>query len=72
MTNTSSPVGVDLLSDIGHVSETQRLTIILNELGTGLAGRGSDLNAVLHRSNPALRELEKVLGILASREQGAR
>ena len=66
MTNTSSPVGVDLLSDIGHLSENQRLAIILNELGTGLAGRGSDLNAVLHRSNPALRELEKVLGILAS------
>ncbi len=64
--NTSSPVGVDLLSDIGRLSENQRLTIILNELGTGLAGRGSDLNAVLHRSNPALRELEKVLGILAS------
>ncbi len=66
VTNTSSPVGVDLLSDIGHLSENQRLTIILNELGTGLAGRGSDINAVLHRSNPALRELEKVLGILAS------
>ena len=66
VTNTSSPVGVDLLSDIGHLPENQRLTIILNELGTGLAGRGSDLNAVLHRSNPALRELEKVFGILAS------
>jgi phospholipid/cholesterol/gamma-HCH transport system substrate-binding protein len=66
VTNTSSPIGVDLLSDIGHLSENQRLTIILNELGTGFAGRGSDLNAVLHRSNPALRELEKVFGILAS------
>ncbi len=66
VTNTSSPVGVDLLSDIGHLPENQRLTIILNELGTGFAGRGSDLNAVLHRSNPALRELEKVFGILAS------
>jgi phospholipid/cholesterol/gamma-HCH transport system substrate-binding protein len=66
VTNTSSPVGVDLLSDIGHLPENQRLAIILNELGTGFAGRGSDLNAVLHRSNPALRELEKVFGILAS------
>jgi ABC-type transporter Mla subunit MlaD len=66
VSNTSSPVGVDELGDIGHLSENQRLTIILNELGTGLAGRGSDINAVLHRSNPALRELEKVLGILAS------
>ncbi len=69
VTNTSSPVGVDLLSDIGHLSENQRLTIILNELGTGLAGRGSDLNAVLHRSNPALQQLEKVLGILASQNK---
>ena len=50
----------------------QRLTIILNELGAGLAGRGSDLNAVLHRSNPALRELEKVIGDLRLPEQGAR
>ncbi len=66
VTNTSSPVDVDLLNDIQHMPERQRLTIILNELGTGLAGRGSDLNAVLRRSNPALRELEKVFGILAS------
>jgi phospholipid/cholesterol/gamma-HCH transport system substrate-binding protein len=54
------------LSDINHLPENQRLAIIINELGAGLAGRGSDLNAVLHRSNPALRELEKVLNILAS------
>jgi phospholipid/cholesterol/gamma-HCH transport system substrate-binding protein len=66
VTQTSSPVGVDLLSDIGHLPENQRLAIIFNEFGAGLAGRGSDLNAVLHRSNPALRELEKVLGMLAS------
>jgi phospholipid/cholesterol/gamma-HCH transport system substrate-binding protein len=63
---TSSPVGVDQLSDINHLPENQRLAIIINELGAGLAGRGSDLNAVLHRSNPALREFEKVLDILAS------
>jgi ABC-type transporter Mla subunit MlaD len=66
---TSSPVGVDQLSDINHLPENQRLAIIINELGAGLAGRGSDLNAVLHRSNPALREFEKVLGILASENQ---
>ncbi|HEY2767399.1 MAG TPA: MlaD family protein [Solirubrobacteraceae bacterium] len=66
VTNTSSPVGVDQLSDINHLPENQRLAIIINELGAGLAGRGSDLNAVLHRSNPALREFEKVFGILAS------
>jgi len=31
----------------------------------GLAGRGSDLNAVIRRANPALQELDKVLAILA-------
>jgi phospholipid/cholesterol/gamma-HCH transport system substrate-binding protein len=64
--NTSSPVDVDLLGDIQRLPERQRFTIILNELGAGLAGRGSDLSEVIKRANPALQELDKVLGILAS------
>jgi phospholipid/cholesterol/gamma-HCH transport system substrate-binding protein len=63
--NTHSPVDVDLLGDISRLPERQRLTIILNELGAGLAGRGSDLKAVIHRANPALQELDRVLAILA-------
>jgi phospholipid/cholesterol/gamma-HCH transport system substrate-binding protein len=63
--NTHSPVDVDLLGDINRLPERERLTIIINELGAGLAGRGSDLNAVLKRANPALQELDKVLSILA-------
>jgi ABC-type transporter Mla subunit MlaD len=66
VTNTHSPVDVDLLGDISRLPERQRLTIILNELGAGLAGRGSDLSAVIRRANPALQELDKVLAILAS------
>jgi ABC-type transporter Mla subunit MlaD len=62
---TSSPVDVDLLGDISRLPERQRLTIILNELGAGLAGRGSDLHAVIRRANPALREFDQVLAILA-------
>jgi phospholipid/cholesterol/gamma-HCH transport system substrate-binding protein len=65
VTNTHSPVDQDLLGDITRLPEAQRLTIILNELGAGFAGRGSDLNTVLHRSNPALQGLEQVLAILA-------
>ncbi|HXB16960.1 MAG TPA: MlaD family protein [Solirubrobacteraceae bacterium] len=67
--NTSSPVDVDLLGDINRLPERQRLTIILNELGAGLAGRGSDLHEVIRRANPALREFDKVLSILASENQ---
>ncbi len=65
VTNTHSPVDVDLLQDITRRPEAERLTIIINELGAGLAGRGSDLNEVVRRANPALQELGKVLGILA-------
>lgn len=64
--HTSSPVDVDLVGDISRRPERERLTIILNELGAGLAGRGSDLNAVIRRADPALREVDAVLGILAS------
>ena len=67
--NNHSPVDVDLLGDIQRLPERQRFTIILNELGAGLAYRGSDLNAVIKRANPALAELEKVLAILASQNK---
>jgi phospholipid/cholesterol/gamma-HCH transport system substrate-binding protein len=63
--NTHSPVDVDLLGDIQRLPERQRFTIILNELGAGLAGRGSDLHEVIQRANPALQELDRVLAILA-------
>jgi ABC-type transporter Mla subunit MlaD len=63
--NTSSPVDVDLLNDITRRPEAERFTIIINELGAGLAGRGSDLNVVVKRADPALRELDRVLAIFA-------
>jgi phospholipid/cholesterol/gamma-HCH transport system substrate-binding protein len=64
--NTHSPVDVDLLGDISRLPERQRFTILINELGAGLAGRGSDLNVVIRRANPALQELDRVLAILAN------
>lgn len=66
VTKTHSPVDPDLLGDITRLPERQRLTIILNELGAGFAGRGRDLSAIIRRANPALQELEAVLSILAS------
>ena len=64
VTNTSTPVDVDLIGNVLRKPFQQRLTLIINELGTGLAGRGSDLNQVIKRANPALLELDKVLQIL--------
>ena len=65
VSNTHSPVDVDLLGNINRLPVRQRLTIILNELGAGLEERGSDLNVVIRRANPALQEFGKVLAILA-------
>src|SRR5215208_915687 len=62
---TSSPVDVDLVNNIMRLPYRQRFAIIINEFGTALAGRGDDLNEAIHRANPALRETDKVLAILA-------
>jgi ABC-type transporter Mla subunit MlaD len=66
VTNNHSPVDPDLVGDINRLPERERFTLIINELGAGLMGRGSDLNAVIRRANPALQELDRVLHILAN------
>jgi ABC-type transporter Mla subunit MlaD len=66
---TSSPIDSDIVQDIYQEPIRERFGIILNELGTGLAGRGSDLNAVIHRANPALGNTDKVLKILAAQNK---
>ena len=65
LANTSSPVDSDIVQDISQQPIRERFALILNELGTGLAARGSDLNAVIRRANPALGQTDKVLKILA-------
>ncbi len=62
---TSSPVDLDLINDIMRLPFRERLTILLDELGAGLAGRGEDLNQLIRRANPALRQTDRVLAILA-------
>lgn len=69
VTNTRHNVSLDLINNIYQLPERQRLTIILNELGTGLAGRGADLNDVIRRADPALMETDKVLAILKQQNQ---
>ena len=66
---TSSPVDFDIVQDIYQEPIAQRLAIILNEFGTGLAARGSDLNAVIRRADPALGNTDQVLKILAGQNK---
>ncbi len=65
---TSSPVSLDLIGDIARLPYAQRLTIVVNELGVGLAGNGQALEEVVQRADPALGSLDRVLTILASED----
>ena len=69
LARTSSPVDSDIVQDISQTPIRERFALIIDELGTGLAARGSDLNDVIHRANPALGQTDKVLQILASQNR---
>jgi phospholipid/cholesterol/gamma-HCH transport system substrate-binding protein len=69
VTQTSSPISPDIVQDISTQPVRQSLALIIDEFGTGLAARGSDLNAVIHRANPALGNTERVVRILASQNR---
>ena len=61
---TSSSIPIDLVQNILRRPYRERFRLILNELGTGLAGRPQDLQEVVRRAHPGLRETSKVLRIL--------
>jgi phospholipid/cholesterol/gamma-HCH transport system substrate-binding protein len=64
--NNGHIVDLDLVQNINRLPFADRFRLILNELGAGLAARGQTLNAVIKRADPALRETDQVLHILAS------
>ena len=64
--NNTSTVDPDLINNINRLPYAQRFRLILNELGAGLAGRGEDLEEVIDRSNPVLRDVNRLFGTLAA------
>jgi ABC-type transporter Mla subunit MlaD len=68
-TQTLKPIDIDLLNNILRLPYRQRLSIILNELGTGLAANGDELRSAIRAADPALLETDKVLKILAQQNQ---
>jgi len=66
---TSSVVPEDLLRNVMRRPYRERFRLILAELGTGLAGRPEDLQEVLKRAHPGLRETSEVLEILGNQNQ---
>ena len=62
--NNSTSVDPDLINNINQLTYAQRFRLILNELGAGLAGRGEDIEEVVKRANPVLRDADRLFLIL--------
>lgn len=67
--NNVTPVGEDLLRNINRLPQRQGLRLIINELGAGLAGNGDRLREAVRRANPALKQLDGVVKVLADQNQ---
>jgi phospholipid/cholesterol/gamma-HCH transport system substrate-binding protein len=68
--SNGASVDPDLINDIQTLPYAQRFRLIFNELGAGLAGRGDDLEVLVRRANPVLRDVDRLFGILsAQRDQ---
>jgi virulence factor Mce-like protein len=62
---TSSTIPMDLIQSVSRRPYRERFRLIISELGAGLAGRPEELNEVIRRAHPALRETTETLEILA-------
>jgi ABC-type transporter Mla subunit MlaD len=66
---TSSTIPTDIVNNIMRRPYRERFRLLITELGTGLAGRPDDLQEVLRRAHPGLRETSKVLRILGDQNE---
>ena len=62
---TASTIPPDLITNIMRLPYRERLRLIVNEFGAGLAGRPEDLNEAIRRGVPALRQTARLLEVLA-------
>ena len=67
--NTVTPVDADLINNIQRRPYRERFAILLNELGTGLTARSEDIQEIVVRANPALKEFDEFLKILADQNK---
>ncbi len=67
--SNGTSVDPDLINDIQTLPYAQRFRLIFNELGAGLAGRGEDLEVLVKRANPVLRDADRLFGILSAQRK---
>jgi phospholipid/cholesterol/gamma-HCH transport system substrate-binding protein len=63
--SNGTSVDPDLINNIQTLPYAQRFRLIFNELGAGFAGRGADLEVLVKRANPVLRDVDKLFGTLS-------
>jgi ABC-type transporter Mla subunit MlaD len=66
LARTHAPVDIDLVFAALRQPYVNRLSLVVNELGTGLAGRPHDLQQAIKRAAPALEQTDRVLRIVNS------
>ena len=66
VTQTRQTVQNDLVLSTLRLPFRERLTLLINEFGTALAGNGENLNKAIRRGAPALEQTRKVTKLLAS------
>jgi ABC-type transporter Mla subunit MlaD len=69
---TSSSIPPDLIASVMRRPYRERFRLLLSELGVGLAGRPAELNEVIRRAHPALKEVTETLEILERQNQTIR
>jgi phospholipid/cholesterol/gamma-HCH transport system substrate-binding protein len=69
VSQTTTPVNQDLIFNIMRVPQRERLRLIINELGAGLAGNGGQLRQAIKRANPALQQTDRVIAVLAGQNR---
>lgn len=69
LSHDTGTIPMDLVTDLLRRPVRDRLRLFVASLGTGLAGRPRDIQAVLRRSWPGLQETRKTLRILGAQNQ---
>jgi phospholipid/cholesterol/gamma-HCH transport system substrate-binding protein len=67
--SNGTSVDPDLINDIQTLPYAQRFRLIFNELGAGLAGRGADIEDLVKRANPVLRDVDTLFGVLSAQRK---
>jgi phospholipid/cholesterol/gamma-HCH transport system substrate-binding protein len=67
--SNGTSVDPDLINDINSLPYAQRFRLILNELGGGLAGNGENIEVLVKRANPVLRDVDRLFGTLTAQRK---